>query len=112
MTYKKARRWYLNKMTVHLITIEVCIVCVAVGVVHAQRLLLDMLQHTCLVRHDAWLVESRLAIDQQHIAVNQMAVDFDTRGGQQQLGLASALHGRQLVQFDNTAVGQLDLIGT
>ena len=48
-------------MTVDLVSVEVGIVTVAVGVVHSQRLLSHVRQHASLMGHYAWLVQRRLS---------------------------------------------------
>mmetsp|Transcript_34065 Transcript_34065/g.75084 ORF Transcript_34065/g.75084 Transcript_34065/m.75084 type:complete len:277 (+) Transcript_34065:2236-3066(+) len=102
----------LHEVAVHLVAVEVRVVGVAVGVVHAQRLLLHVPKHACLVRHDAGLVQGGLSVDQQHVSVDEVAVHLDAGVGEQQLGLARTLHVRELVQFDDTPVRHLDLVRT
>ena len=62
----------LRKVQVHLVAVEIGIVRGTVRVVHADRAL--ALEHARGVRHDAGLVQRRLAIDQQHVAVAKMTV--------------------------------------
>lgn len=71
----------LRQMQVHLITIEVSIVGVAVCVVHPDSLLLR--QHSAPVSHDARLVQRRLSVNQQWIPVGEMPIDYLAPDGQQ-----------------------------
>ena len=43
---------YLRKVHVHLVTVKIGVVRLAVGVVHTQRLLLSVLQHSHAVGHN------------------------------------------------------------
>ena len=61
----------LREVHVHLVTVKVCIVRVAVRIVHADRPL--TLQHTRTMRHHGRLVQRRLAIHHENIARAQVA---------------------------------------
>ena len=71
------RHYYLYKVAIHLVSVKVCVVGVAIGVVHAQGLLLHMGEDACLVAHDTGLVQRRLAVHQQRVASDQVAVYLD-----------------------------------
>ena len=72
-----ARELVLAHVHIHLVAVEVRIVRVAVGVVHADHLLPH--EHTRLVRHDAGLVQRRLPVDQEGIARAKMTPDLLAR---------------------------------
>ena len=62
---EEERTWmgpYLDKMAIHLIAIEVCIVTVAVGVVQSDGLFLYVFEHSGLVCHHGRFVQRRLTI--------------------------------------------------
>jgi hypothetical protein len=69
-----SRNLVLGEMHVHFVTIEIGVVGVAVGVVHANRFLAR--QHSDSVTHDGGFVERRLPVHQNHVAVGQMPMDF------------------------------------
>ncbi len=69
-----SRNLVLGEMHVHLVTVEVGVVSVAVGVMHADRLL--AWQHSDSVTHDGGLVECRLPVHENHVAVRQMPMDL------------------------------------
>jgi hypothetical protein len=79
----KERWWrgdaHLYKVTIHFITVEVSIVGVAIGIIHTQSLLSNVLQDTSFVSHDAGLVQCGLTIHQKHIPTDEVAIDFDSR---------------------------------
>jgi hypothetical protein len=60
-------------MKVHLIAIEICVVCVAVRVVHANSLLLW--QNSCNVRHNTRLMKRGLSVNKEDITVVHMSID-------------------------------------
>ena len=59
----------LREVQVHLVPVKVRVVRRAVGVVHADRALPS--QHPRRVRHDPGLMQRRLAVHQEHVAVAQ-----------------------------------------
>jgi hypothetical protein len=60
-------------MKVHLIAIEICVVCVAVCVVHANSLLLW--QNSCNVGHNTRLMKGGLSINKKNITVVHVSID-------------------------------------
>jgi hypothetical protein len=68
------RNLVLGKVHVHLVTVEVGIVGVAVGVVHANGFF--PWQNPNSVTHDGGLVERRLPVHQDHITVGQVPMDL------------------------------------
>ena len=69
-----ARQLALREVQVDLVTVEVGVEGVAVGVVHTNGLTLR-LQDARAQRHDGRLVQRRLAVDQQDVALQQVAPD-------------------------------------
>ena len=63
----------LRQMDVHLITIKIGIVSVAVSIMHPDRLLLG--QNSAPMSHDTWLVKSRLSVDKKRVIVGKMSVN-------------------------------------
>ena len=53
-----------------------CVVAVAVGVVHPNRLVCRVVEHLGPVRHHRRLVQRRLAVDEHDVSVLQMAPHF------------------------------------
>ena len=98
-------------MAVHLVAVKVSVVSVTVGIVHSQRLLLDVRQHSGLVRHDGRLVQRGLAVHEHHVTVDEMAVDLVAWLVEQQPRLGHALLQRQLGQRDELAVGLFYKVG-
>ena len=64
----------LREVHVHLVTVEIGVVGVAVGVVHAQCLL--SWQYSGAVTHHGRLVECGLTVHDDNVAVVQVAVDL------------------------------------
>ena len=64
----------LREMHVHLITIEIGIVSVTIGVVHANNPLIG--KHTSLVTHYRGFMESWLTVHQDVITSGEMTVDL------------------------------------
>ena len=105
-------------MDVHLVSVKVCVVRVAVCVVHSDRLLAD--EHFRSVTHHTRLVERRLSVEQEDVTVPQMTehllVDRSRLGGEpsargrsllgdeQLVGDRGSLVGRQLVERDLASV--------
>lgn len=59
-------------MNVHLVTIEIGVVRLAVGVVQSKRFL--ALQNLGLVRHYTRFVQRRLTVQQEKVSIAQMAM--------------------------------------
>lgn len=106
----RGRFAYLNKVTVDLIAVKVGVVRIAVSVVHAHRLLLDVCEDPGLVSHDTGLVQGGLAVDQEHIAINEVTIHLDARVGQEQLGLGSSLGLVEPGQVDGATLCSLDQV--
>lgn len=68
-------------MTVNLVSVEVSVVGVAVGVVHPDRLVARVAEDSHAVSHDARLVECRLPVDQHAVPVMQMPPNLCKIGG-------------------------------
>ena len=102
---------HLNKVAVHFVTVEVSVVRVAVGVVHAQRLLLDERQHARLVRHNGRFVQRGLSVHEHHVAVDEVAVDLVPGLDLKKFGFGHALLQWQLCQRNELAVGLLNVVG-
>ena len=64
----------LREMHVHLVTIEIGVVGVTIGVVHANNPLIG--KDTSLVTHDGGFVESWLTVHQDVITSGEMTVDL------------------------------------
>src|SRR5208283_3860996 len=64
----------LWKVHVHLVPIEVSIVCVAVCIVHADCFLPG--QDSCSMTHDGWFMEGWLSIHQHYISICKMPMDL------------------------------------
>ena len=113
-----AYRVLTSEMDVHLVSVEVGVVRVTVGVVHPDRLLSD--EHLCSVTHHTRLVQRRLSVEQQDVSVPEMTEDLlvdrsrlgrqsSARGGrllgdEQLVGDRGSLVGRQLVERDLASV--------
>ena len=67
-----SREVILRKVEVHLIAVEIRVVRLAVGVVHANRALAG--KHLGGVRHDARFVQSGLPVHQEDVAVAEVPV--------------------------------------
>eukprot|EP00968_Pinguiococcus_pyrenoidosus_P006782 scaffold447_cov307-Pinguiococcus_pyrenoidosus.AAC.62 len=64
----------LGKVAVDLVAVEICVVRVAVGVVHPDRLLAWVRDDADLVSHDAWLMQRGLPIHQHHVPADDVPV--------------------------------------
>lgn len=116
-------------MHIHLVTVEVGIVRVAIGVVHANRFLTA--QHFDTVTHHTRFVQRRLTIENDNVAVHQVTVHFtiDLRrsgtrqadvgsiqarecrarlGSEQFVSLSCSFLDRHLVQRQQVSVFHLD----
>ena len=66
------RNLSLREMHVHLVSVEISVVCIAVGIVHSNCFL--AWQDSCSVAHYGGLVKSWLTIHQNYITVGQMSM--------------------------------------
>lgn len=64
-------------MSIHLVTVKIGVVRLAIRVVQTQGLL--ALQYPGRVRHDTRLVERRLTVQQHYVAVAQVSVHLDNQ---------------------------------
>ncbi|GIX62912.1 secretin receptor [Babesia caballi] len=95
------RQRVLRQVQVHLVSVEVRVVGVAVHVVEPEDLLVR--QHLHEVPHDPGLVQRRLPVHQHHVAVQDVPVHHARQAavgavGQQQLRLGLALVERERPQ--------------
>lgn len=71
--------YYLRQVAVDLISIEVGVVCVAVGVVHPDGLVARVAEHANAVGHDARLVKRRLTVHEHAVPVVKMPPDLHAK---------------------------------
>ena len=58
-------------MCIHLVSVKICIVGLAVGIVQPHHLL--SFQHSCSVRHDAWPVQGGLSVEKHCVPVFEVS---------------------------------------
>lgn len=61
-------------MHVHLVSIKVCIVGIAIGIVHADSLFAS--QDLGSMTHHTGFVERRLSVEDEDVAIIEVTVDF------------------------------------
>jgi hypothetical protein len=91
----------LGEMHIHFISIEIGVVGVAVGVVHANRFFTR--QDTNSVTHDRRLVECRLSVHQDDITVGKMSVNLLVAG----TSSVAACGSEELISQRHTVVNRL-----
>lgn len=84
-------------MKIHLITIEIGIICAAIGIVHPDRLL--FWKDSCDVSHYTRLVKCRLSVDHEYIARMHVPVYYLSTD-RELVGYPSALLSIQDFQVD------------